>query len=348
MSSAAFERRWRQVEQRDRRADGAFVFAVRTTRIYCRPSCPARRPRRERVAFFDTPDAAESAGFRACRRCRPRNLEPRASLIARVKRLIDGSAEPVPLARIADAVGLSPWHVQRTFREATGLTPRQYTTNRRMQAWKSRLKEGDTVTQAIFDSGFSSSAPAYAAARASLGMTPAAYRRGGRGLRLGFTVVETALGRVLIAATERGVSAVQFGRSRAELLEGLRREYPEAKIVQDRGPRAEWVRAIVARVAGESPAEVPVDIQATAFQWRVFAALRDIPTGETRTYGELARAIGAPGAARAVGRACATNPVAIVVPCHRALGAAGALIGYRWGLERKRKLLAQERASAAR
>jgi AraC family transcriptional regulator of adaptative response/methylated-DNA-[protein]-cysteine methyltransferase len=202
--------------------------------------------------------------------------------------------------------------------------------------------------ETIFDAGFSSSAPAYAAAREKLGMTPAAYRRGGRGLRLAYSVVQTALGRLLVAATERGVSAVQFGRSRAELLEGLRREYPEAEIVRDRGARADWVRAIVARVAGEAPREVPVDIQATAFQWRVYSALRDIPRGETRSYGEIARLIGAPGAARAVGRACATNPVAVVVPCHRAVGRGGTLTGYRWGVERKGRLLAEERAAAAR
>jgi AraC family transcriptional regulator of adaptative response/methylated-DNA-[protein]-cysteine methyltransferase len=346
--SSAFERRWRLVERRDRGCDGAFVFAVRTTGIYCRPSCPARRPRRERVSFFDTPDAAEAAGFRACRRCRPRSLEPRASLIARVKRLIDHAAEPPPLARIAAAVGLSAWHVQRTFREATGLTPRQYAATRRLQAWKARLKKGDTVMQTIFDSGFSSSAPAYAAARETLGMTPAAYRRGGRGLRLAYSVVQTPLGQLLVAATERGVSAVQFGHNRAELLEGLRREYPEAEIVRERGPRADWVRDIVARVAGEAPREVPLDIQATAFQWRVYSALRDIPRGETRSYGEIARLIGSPGAGRAVGRACATNPVAVVVPCHRAVAGNGALSGYRWGVERKRKLLAEERAALAR
>lgn len=335
--------RWRAVLRRDRKSDGAFVFAVSTTRIYCRPSCPARRPRRDHVAFFGTPEAAEAAGYRACRRCRPKHQEPRAALVARVRRLIDATpTSPPGLTRLADAVGLSPWHLQRTFREATGVTPRQYAAARRLDALKARLKEGDNVTEAIYEAGYGSSAPAYAEARERLGMTPAAYRRGGRGLRLRYSIVSTPLGRMLVAATERGVSAVRFGRAEGELVEGLRNEYPAAEIVRDRGPRAVWVKAVVARVAGEASHEVPMDIQATAFQWRVFAALRDIPRGETRTYGEIARRVGAPGAARAVGRACATNPVAVVVPCHRVVGASGKLTGYRWGVERKKRLLASE------
>lgn len=334
---------WRAVLRRDRRSDGAFVFAVSTTRIYCRPSCPARRPRRDHVAFFPTPETAEAAGYRACRRCRPRHQEPRAAMVARVQRLIDASPSAPPgLARLADAVGLSPWHLQRTFRQATGVTPRQYAAARRLEALKARLKEGENVTEAIYEAGYGSSAPAYAQARERLGMTPSAYRRGGQGLQLRYSIVSTPLGRMLVAATERGVSAVQFGRGEDELLAGLRAEYPAAEIERDHGPRAAWVKAVVARVAGEASPEVPVDIQATAFQWRVFAALRDIPQGETRSYGEIARAIGTPGAARAVGRACATNPVAVVVPCHRAVGAGGALTGYRWGVERKKRLLASE------
>jgi AraC family transcriptional regulator of adaptative response/methylated-DNA-[protein]-cysteine methyltransferase len=335
--------RWRAVLRRDRRSDGAFVFAVSSTRIYCRPSCPARRPRRDNVAFFATPEGAEAAGYRACRRCRPKHQEPRAAVIARVRRLIDADPTTTPrLARLADAVGLSPWHLQRTFREATGLTPRQYAAAQRLGVLKARLKESANVTEAIFDAGYGSSAPAYAEARKHLGMTPAAYRRGGRGLCLRYTVVATPLGRMLVAATDRGVSAVQFGRREEELLDGLRAEYPAAEIARDHGPRAEWVKAVASRVAGEPSRDVPLDIQATAFQWRVFAALRDIPQGETRTYGEIASAIGAPGAARAVGRACATNPVAVVVPCHRAVGRDGRLTGYRWGIDRKQRLLASE------
>ena len=337
------DRRWRAVARRDRNSDGRFVFAVRTTGIYCRPSCPARRPRRDRVAFFDTCGAAEAAGFRACRRCRPKLGDPRASLVARVRRLIDASPDAPPrLARLAEATGLSPWHLQRTFREATGLSPRQYAAAQRLEALKSRLRKGERVTDAIYEAGYGSSSRAYADSQGRMGMTPATYRKGGRGLRLGYTLVDTPLGRMLVAASERGVSAVQFGRGARELVEGLRREYPAAEVVRDRGARADWVRAVVARVNGGVSGEIPVDIQATAFQWRVFEALRDIPQGETRTYGEIARALGEPGAARAVGRACATNPVAVVIPCHRAVGKSGALTGYRWGVERKEKLLASE------
>ncbi|HET7291320.1 MAG TPA: bifunctional DNA-binding transcriptional regulator/O6-methylguanine-DNA methyltransferase Ada [Vicinamibacteria bacterium] len=337
------DRRWRAVARRDRSADGRFVFAVSTTGIYCRPSCPARRPRRERVAFYDNCEAAEAAGFRACRRCRPRLGDPRASLVTRVRRLIDASPEAPPsLASLGEATGLSPWHLQRTFREATGFSPRQYAAAQRLEALKRRLKEGDAVTEAIYEAGYGSSTRAYAETRGRLGMTPAVYRKGGRGLRLGYTVVETPLGRMLVAASDRGVSAVQFGRSERELVAGLRREYPAADIVRDRGSRAEWVQAVVARVKGGTSVEIPVDIQATAFQWRVFEALREIPQGETRSYGEIARAIGEPGAARAVGRACATNPVAVVIPCHRAVGASGKPTGYRWGIPRKEKLLANE------
>jgi AraC family transcriptional regulator of adaptative response/methylated-DNA-[protein]-cysteine methyltransferase len=339
-------RRWRAVLRRDRGADGGFVFAVRTTGVYCRPSCPARRPRRENVAFYDGPDAAEGAGFRACRRCRPRQQEPRAAFVARVKRLIDLSGEAPPrLKQLADAVGLSPWHLQRTFREATGVTPRQYAAARRLEALKTGLRRKETVMDAIFEAGFGSSAPAYSEAQARLGMTPSAYRRGGRGLVLAWSVATTPLGRLLVAATERGVASVRFGDSEQDLVDGLRREFPEAEIEKDRGVRAAWVREIVARVSGSTSREVPVDIQATAFQWRVFEALRDIPAGETRSYGEIARSIGAPGAARAVGRACATNPVAIAIPCHRAVGASGRLTGYRWGVERKRGLLEAEKAA---
>src|SRR5262245_19777994 len=279
------DRRWRAVARRDRDSDGRFVFAVRTTGIYCRPSCPARRPRRERVAFFDTCEAAEAAGFRACRRCRPRLGDPRAMLVARVRRLIDASPDAPPsLARLGEATGLSPWHLQRTFREATGLSPRQYAAAQRLEALKGRLKKGGRVTDAIYEAGYASSSRAYADSQERLGMTPGTYGKGGRGLRLASTLVDTPLGRMLVAASERGVSAVQFGRSSRELVEGLRREYPQADVVRDRGARADWVQAVVARVKGGATAEIPVDIKATAFQWRVFEALRDVPRGETRTY----------------------------------------------------------------
>jgi AraC family transcriptional regulator of adaptative response/methylated-DNA-[protein]-cysteine methyltransferase len=341
--------RWKAVLDRDRRFDGAFVFGVRTTGIYCRPSCPARRPRRGNVAFFRGADDAERAGFRHCRRCRPRPGEaaPHDALVRRICRYIDARIdEPVRLADLGAAASMSPHHLLRTFKRVLGITPRQYADARRLGALKSRLKEGWPVTHAIYEAGYGSSSRLYEKADEKLGMTPATYRRGGRGMRIGYTIVSCPLGRMLVAATERGVSAVYFGEADAGLEGTLRAEYPDADIRPEEGPRAAWVKALVSRIGGAS-VEVPVDIRVTAFQWRVFEALRDIPRGETRTYGEIARRMGRPKAARAVGRACATNPVAVAIPCHRAVGAGGALTGYRWGVERKQALLAAEAATGA-
>lgn len=335
---------------RDRRFDGDFVFAVRSTGVYCRPSCPSRHPRRDRVTFYDRPEAAEDAGYRACRRCHPRDpglADPRRALVERVRAYLSRAPEgPVTLARLGRDLGVSPWHLQRTFKQMTGLSPRQYAEAKRVEALKTRLQQGASVTNAIYDAGYGSASRAYAAAETHLGMTPATYRKGGKGVRLDYSIVASPLGRMLVAASGRGVSAVYFGENEAGLEATLRREFPDADLIRSGNAHAEWVRAVVERVGGDDSRDVPVDIRATAFQWRVFQALREIPRGETRSYGEIARAIGAPGAARAVGRACATNPVAIVVPCHRALGASGTLTGYRWGVERKKKLLANERASA--
>jgi len=338
--------RWKAVLDRDRRLDGAFVFAVRTTGIYCRPSCPARRPRRDHVAFYPGPDEAEQAGFRDCRRCHPRlpTGTPHGALVRRICRYIDAHLdEPTRLADLGAAAGMSPHHLQRTFKKALGITPRQYAAARRLGTFKSRLKEGWPVTQAIYEAGYGSSSRLYEKTDEKLGMTPATYGRGGRGMRIGYTIVPSPLGRMLVAATDRGVSAVYFGEADEGIEEALRAEYPGAEIRRDAGPRAEWVKAIVARVGG-APMDVPIDIRATAFQWRVFEALREIPAGETRSYGVIARRMGQPTAARAVGRACATNPVAVAIPCHRAVGASGDLTGYRWGIERKRALLAAEAA----
>lgn len=336
--------RWSAVLRRDRRHDGEFVFAVTSTRIFCRPSCPAKRARRDRVRFFDTTQGAKAEGFRACKRCRPEDgsaPDARKAMVTKVKQaLADGAA--LSLEALAEQVGVSPWHLQRTFKQATGLSPRQYAAARRLESLKARLQDGKAVTDAIYDAGYGSSSRAYEAARGHLGMTPSDYRKGGKGLRLTYATASSPLGRLLVAATDKGVAAVYFGDKDAGLVEMLRREYPEATLVRDTGAHAEWVDAVAARVQGGASRDVPVDIQATAFQWRVFEALRQIPSGETRSYGQIATAIGASGAARAVGRACATNPVAIVIPCHRAVGGSGALTGYRWGLERKKKLLATE------
>ncbi len=342
--------RWQGVLDKDRRLDGAFVFAVRSTGVYCRPSCPSRQPRRENVAFFRVPEEAERAGFRSCRRCQPKEAgtAPGAALAKRVCRLIEERIdEPVRLAELAASVGLSPRHLLRVFKGAVGITPKQYADARRVGALKSRLKEGWPVTHAMYEAGYGSSSRLYEHSDSRLGMTPATYRRGGRGMSIGYSVADCALGRMLVASTDRGVSAVYFGDNDSGLAKALRAEYPEAEIRPAEKAHADWVRALAKRVTGGEAPDVPLDIRVTAFQWRVFEALREIPSGETRTYGKIARSLGEPKAARAVGRACATNPVALAIPCHRAVGAGGTLTGYRWGLPRKRALLAAEAAAAA-
>jgi AraC family transcriptional regulator, regulatory protein of adaptative response / methylated-DNA-[protein]-cysteine methyltransferase len=342
---------WRAVESRDRRADGAFVFAVRTTGVYCRPSCPARRPKRRNVRFFQGPNAAEAAGFRACRRCHPRDLPSRvveAAWVRRVCRQIEDTLDrPVRLRELGAKAGVSPDHLARRFKRATGLSPRQYAEARRLAAFKERLRKGNGVNEAIYEAGYGSSSRAYEKAPARLGMTPAAYRRGGLGLRLDYTIVDSALGRLLVAATERGISAVCLGDSDAVLEEALRTEYPRAELTRDQRRLRGWVRTLVRQLEGEAPeAELPLDIRATAFQWRVWQQLRAIPRGQTRTYGEVARRIGSPRAVRAVARACATNPVAVAIPCHRVVPKTGGLGGYRWGAEKKKALLERERLAA--
>jgi AraC family transcriptional regulator of adaptative response/methylated-DNA-[protein]-cysteine methyltransferase len=341
--------RWRAVLARDRSWDGRFVFAVRSTGIYCRPSCPARRPHRRRVVFFGVPEAAEQAGFRACRRCRPRQAEPadpQAAIVRRACRLVE--EQPADgawrVSALAAAVGASPRHLLRAFQRVLGLTPRQYTQARRLAAFKGRLKRGDSVTGALYDVGFGSSSRLYEDVQGRLGMTPGTYRRGGRGMRIAYTLVPSPLGRLLVAATERGVAAVSLGDGDAALEEALRAEYPAAEIRRDDGRLQGWVAAVLGQLAGTAPRpDVPIDVQATAFQHRVWEELRAIPRGQTRTYGEIARRLGRPRAARAVARACARNRVALVVPCHRVVAESG-VGGYRWGVERKRALLEREGA----
>ena len=343
--------RWRAVETRDSRYDGGFVFAVRTTGVYCRPSCPARRPHRRNVLFFSGPDTAEAAGFRSCRRCRPRDPSARvleAAWIRRVCRHIeDGLDRPLRLNDLGHKAGMSPDHLARRFKRATGLSPKQYAEARRLSSLKEHLRKGDRVSEAIYEAGYGSSSRVYEKAPAQLGMTPAAYRRGGRGLHLDYTIVDSPLGRLLVAATERGVSAVCLGSSDATLEEALRAEYRFAEVKRDERRLRPWVVALLQRLEGRTPqTELPLDIQATAFQWRVWRELRRIPLGRTRTYAEVARRIGQPRAVRAVARACATNPVAIAIPCHRVVPKTGGVGGYRWGTEKKRALLERERLAA--
>ena len=336
----------------DARMDGAFVYAVRSTGIYCRPSCPSRRPRTRQILLFVQPEAAEQAGFRACRRCHPRQARsnPQADLIRRVCGEIEGAPDgSLSLRNLAERTGVSAAHLQRTFRQAMGITPRQYADALRVARLKFELRKGKDVTTALHEVSYGSTSRLYEKSDAQLGMTPATYRRGGRGMNISYTIAPCSLGRVLVAATERGISAVYLGERDSDLAAALRKEYPRAAIRCGSGEHAKWVRAIVRHLAGSNPRlDLPTDVVATAFQRRVWEALRSIPLGATRTYSEVARSIGQPSAIRAVARACATNPAAIVVPCHRVVRTDGTLGGYRWGLERKQSLLERERRTAKR
>jgi AraC family transcriptional regulator, regulatory protein of adaptative response / methylated-DNA-[protein]-cysteine methyltransferase len=342
---------WQAVLTRDRDFDGSFVYAVRSTGIYCRPSCPSRRPKREQVLFFPLAEAAEQAGFRACRRCQPQKGDDYTEQIALVQqacRSIEANLEDdLTLASLGARLYISPYHLQRSFKRVLGITPRQYAETCRLGQFKTRLREGENVTRAMFEAGYSSSSRLYERAPAHLGMTPTAYRKGGLGMNINYTIVDSPLGRLLVAATERGICGVSLGDVDAVLEATLRGEYPAAQIEREDAGLGAWVGTFLNYLNGRQPdLHLPVDVQATAFQWQVWEALRAIPSGATRSYSEVARALGHPKAARAVARACATNPVALVIPCHRVVREDGHLGGYRWGLERKQQLLAQEKAAA--
>jgi len=345
---APADARWQAVLARDAGADGAFVYGVASTGIFCRPTCPARRPRREQVVFFAGPAEAARAGFRACRRCHPAGASPAAALVALVCDFLDGHAgERVTLARLAEVTGLSPQHLQRTFRRATGVSPLRYGQAQRLARARAELRAGAAVADAVHAAGYGAPSGLYAQAGAHFGMAPGAFRRGGPGTRIDYALADCPLGVVLVAATAVGVCRVLLGDSALELETALAQEYPRAERRRDEAGLGAEVGAVLARLQGGEPAGLRLDVRATAFQQRVWEALRAIPPGETRTYGELARSIGRPGAARAVGQACASNPLAVVIPCHRAVRADGGPGGYRWGAERKRALLHSERLGEA-
>ena len=342
------EQLWQAVVSKDARFDGQFVFAVSSTGVYCRPSCPSRRAHRERVSFFDLPEAAEQAGFRACLRCQPRRarvLDPQMELVQRVCSLLNSSdSETVKLAELASHAGVSVFHLQRTFKRVMGISPRQYLAARRFGNFKALVRKGDSVTTALYESGFNSSSRLYEYASEELGMTPATYSRGGRGVNINYTIVASSMGRLLVAMTERGVCAVRMCDTDAELEKDLRDEFPHAQIKRDDSALREQVQKILNHLDNNEPRlDLPLDIRATAFQRQVWDKLRAIPYGQTVSYGDVAKALGNPGAVRAVGRACATNPVALVIPCHRVVREDQSLGGYRWGLDRKKKLLDREK-----
>jgi AraC family transcriptional regulator, regulatory protein of adaptative response / methylated-DNA-[protein]-cysteine methyltransferase len=342
------ESRWAHVRGRDAGADGAFVYAVRTTGIYCRPSCGSRRPRRENAIFFDSPVEALRAGFRPCKRCLPDEPPPAArqsALVAELCEFIREGASTPTLAELAERTGLSPSHTRRLFEAVTGLSPRKYAEACRSQRLRESLLSAPTTTEAYFDAGYGSSARFYSGAAAALGMSPRAYRRGGVDTTLQFAVGDSSLGSFLVAATEKGVSALFLGDAPEPLVQELEQRFPNARLCAGDEHFEETVaRAVHLIESIEAPSELPIDVLGTVFQHRVWRALRQIPSGETRSYAELAAAIGQPSAARAVARACATNPVALAIPCHRIVRRDGSLSGYRWGVERKRALLERERA----
>jgi AraC family transcriptional regulator of adaptative response/methylated-DNA-[protein]-cysteine methyltransferase len=345
---------WESVLHRDPSADDRFLYGVTTTGIYCRPSCPSRRPKRGNVAFFSSVEAAERAGFRACQRCTPnRSRDSRDQAVDRAREYIDQhihdlNDERITLELLGEQSGMSPYHLQRKFKAQLGLTPAQYIRARKRERLKGELKRGETVSRATFGAGYGSSSRVYGGGDAKLGMTPATYRRGGAGAHIDYVIAQTSLGALLVAATDRGVCAVTLGDDVTSLENALELEYPAATRTRLTNPSSSlgaWVTDVIAAVDGErARPDVPIDVAASAFQWKVWRELQKIPFGETRSYAEIAKAIGLPKAVRAVASACANNRVAVVVPCHRVIRTDGGPGGYRWGLERKKRLLENERA----
>jgi AraC family transcriptional regulator, regulatory protein of adaptative response / methylated-DNA-[protein]-cysteine methyltransferase len=338
---------WQAVVDRDSTQDGRFVFAVSSTGVYCRPSCPARRPRRENVSFFIKPEEAEKAGFRACLRCRPRAIASgHSELVKAVCRYIERHLdEPVTLTQLGREFRQSPFHLQRTFKAVLGITPKAYADSCRMDQLKENLRAGHSVTRAMYDAGYGSSSRLYERTASQLGMTPDKYRRGAVSAVIRYTCTDSPLGRMLIAATDKGICAIQFADSDEELEQGIKHEFPFAIRRRDDSGLHAWEQLLLHQMRGyKLSSTLPLDIQATAFQRKVWAHLQSIPFGETQSYREVAKAIKQPTAARAVARACATNPVAIAIPCHRVVRETGEMGGYRWGMDRKKTLLEMEQA----
>ena len=348
---------WRALQQRDRTFNGRFWFSVKTTGVYCLPSCAARPPLRKNVAFHASPEAAEAAGFRPCKRCKPRDWQAELGLskpVARACALFDAADtdSPPSLSEVARKVGVSANTLSKRFVAELGLTPRDWLVARKRERFRKALRSGESVSGALYGAGYGSPSRVYESSDKALGMTPATYAKGGAGAHIDYTTVTSDYGRVLVAATHKGIAAVFLGDSDRTLERDLKDNFPAADIERDDQVLASRVKGVLARLYGRKPSaldapDVPLDIVGTAFQWKVWKALTEIPPGETRTYGEIAKRIGEPMAARAVGRACATNQAAGVIPCHRAVGTNGSLNGYRWGVARKQRLLAAERKRQA-
>lgn len=344
---------WAAVQRRDRSFNGRFWFSVQSTGVYCLPSCAARPPLRRNVAFHRSPEAAEAAGFRPCKRCKPREWQVELGLskpVARACALFDAAdADPPPsLTDVARRVGVTANTLSKRFVAELGLTPRDWLVARKRERFRKALRSGEKVSEALYGAGYGSPSRVYESSDKTLGMTPATYAKGGAGAHIDYTTVESDYGRVLVATTRKGIAAVFLGDDDRSLERELKQDFPAADLARNDAVLAPRVKGVLERLYGRKPSaldapDVPLDIVGTAFQWKVWKALTEIPAGQTRTYGEIARSIGEPSAARAVGRACATNRAAGVIPCHRAVGASGALTGYRWGVARKERLLAEER-----
>src|SRR3954466_5388695 len=344
-TSTANNQRWQAVLARDAKQDGKFFYGVTTTGIFCRPTCPSRRPSEQNVVFFEDTQQAAHSGYRPCMRCRPlaADGDPTRALVRKACAYIDANLEePLSLSVLARQFGMSPFHLQKTFKAALGISPKEYVDARRMRLLKNDLRSGQSVTNALYDAGYSSSSRVYERATSHLGMTPDKYRRGAVAVPIHYTTSATPIGRMLVARTPEGICSITFGTNDEELETGLRREYPFATRKRDDAALRGHVTSLINQIDGGPAAKLPLDIQATAFQRRVWKHLQSIPAGKTSSYSEVARAIGAPTASRAVARACATNPVAVAIPCHRVVRENGEMGGYRWGVERKKNLLAAE------
>ena len=347
------QRCWNAVTSRNAEQDGRFYFGVVTTGVYCRPSCPARQPLRKNVRFYETPGAAERDGLRPCLRCHPLAGRADEAAIQNVHKLCAfiqqncESGEPLTLETLAEQAGWSPFHLHRTFKGVLGITPKQWLDACRVKSLKTKLRQSSSVTAAVYDAGFGSSSRVYEQVDQKLGMTPAQYRQGGKDVNISYAFANTSLGLLLAAATDRGLCFVELGADPETMLAELRAEFPHAKIAESNpDPRVmgAWIKALTNYLQGDQiPPDLPLDLHGSVFQLKVWRYLQTIPAGEVRTYGEVAKAIGEPGAARAVGTACGSNKVALVIPCHRVIRGDRGLGGYRWGMERKQSLLDDEK-----
>jgi AraC family transcriptional regulator, regulatory protein of adaptative response / methylated-DNA-[protein]-cysteine methyltransferase len=338
---------WSAVKNNDKRFDGIFFTGVKTTKIFCKPSCAAKLPKRENVDFYDNWQIAENKGFRACLRCKPKNSDaknPQVEMVLQACNLLE-TEENLSLERLGENLKINPIHLQKTFKEIIGVSPKKYVENLRLEKFKREVKSGNDVISSIYEAGYGSSRSLYENVSNKLGMTPKIYQKGGKGMEISFAIADCPLGKLLVARTEKGVCAVTLGDSGEFLSAKLREEFPKAEIGESNEKLKEFVEEILRHLAGKNKLiDLPLDLQATAFQMQVWELLRKIPFGETLSYKQVAEKLGNPKAVRAVARACATNRVAVVIPCHRVIGTNGSLSGYRWGIERKRLLIERETA----